>query len=728
MTDKGKGTQVASDSLVIRSSRVDINASRLTSQPGAAYASEEQPLWVGIKVVTKYVGAGGGNVRFVCGFCQDAFVGSYTRVRAHLLKLPHFGIRACSKISTEKVREFKKLHEHADSIQKKKSSAIATDVSMPLKGVDKKRKTCQSTIETYFNSCGRAELDRMIGKFFFSSGIPFSVAENPYWKKFVTALANSKLSGYVPPSPERLRTSLLKDEKDAIEQNLARKKFKWNTTGVSIVSDGWINIQRHPSINFIAIASDEPIFLRTFDTSERFKDVEYLKSLFVKVIKEVGPDKVVQIITDNVAVCKSVESGLKSDFPHVFWTPCVAHTLNLALEDICYSPSEEEDARGHELFSWIQDLGRDAKNIKNFIVNHQHAFSLFDTYSDLKLLKVAETRFASIIAMMKRIQCVKNTLVDMVLSKDWDFYRAEDKGKAQAIKFIIMEDTFWDKLAYFLTFTNPIWCMLREVYKDEPMLHKVYEMWDNMIKQIQFIVFEHEKKNIGLDNSEFFDRIHSILVEKWDKSNTPLHCMAYSLNPKYYTKKWLEGTVGRVCPNQDHEISKNRISCMERLYTDPYVRKQVTSEYARFCIGNFDSLDAVVAREDEDLSPFDWWSVYGSEMPALQKLALRLVSQPVTLSCCKRNLSTYFHIQNIKRNELTNKHVEDLVFVHSNLHLLSRKPKKYSCGSSKFWDVDPEEFDFEGNHMCAASMSLIDPIIHSSDDFGDDIESMDDNY
>ncbi|KAF3783365.1 RDM1 protein [Nymphaea thermarum] len=310
MTDKGKGTQVASDSLVIRSSRVDINASRPTSQHGAAYASEEQPLWVGIKVVTKYVGGGGGNVRFVCGFCQTAFVGSYTRVRAHLLKLPHFGIRACSKISTEKVREFKKLQEHADSIQKKKSSAIATDASMPLKGFDKKRKTCQNTIETYFNSCGRAELDRMAGKFFFSTGIPFSVAENPYWKKFVTALANSKLSGYVPPSPERLRTSLLKDEKDAIEQNLARKKFKWNTTGVSIVSDGWIDIQRHPSINFIAVASDEPIFLRTFDTSERHKDVEYLKSLFVKVIKEVGPDKVVQIITDNAAVCKSVESGV----------------------------------------------------------------------------------------------------------------------------------------------------------------------------------------------------------------------------------------------------------------------------------------------------------------------------------------------------------------------------------------------------------------------------------
>ncbi|XP_031483508.1 uncharacterized protein LOC116252971 isoform X2 [Nymphaea colorata] len=150
----------------------------------------------------------------------------------------------------------------------------------------------------------------MIAKFFYSSCIPFNVVRNPYWKKCITMLANGKLSGYIPPSSERLQTSLLTDVKSEVEQSLERKKFKWNTTGVSIVSGGWTDIQRRPLINFIAIARNEPIFLKAVDASGEYQDVEYLKQLFIEAIKEVGPDKVVQLITDNVAVCKSAGLSL----------------------------------------------------------------------------------------------------------------------------------------------------------------------------------------------------------------------------------------------------------------------------------------------------------------------------------------------------------------------------------------------------------------------------------
>uniref|UniRef100_A0A5K1E908 DUF659 domain-containing protein n=1 Tax=Nymphaea colorata TaxID=210225 RepID=A0A5K1E908_9MAGN len=114
-------------------------------------------------------------------------------------------------------------------------------------------------------------------------------------------------------------------------------KLKWNRTETSIVSDGSTDIQRHPLINFITIVCDEPVFLKIVDASGEHKDVEYLKRLVIEVIKEVGPDKVVHIITDNVVVCKSAGSSFMSEFPHVFWTPCVAHTPNLALKDNMHS-------------------------------------------------------------------------------------------------------------------------------------------------------------------------------------------------------------------------------------------------------------------------------------------------------------------------------------------------------------------------------------------------------
>ena len=61
---------------------------------------EVVPLW---KYVTKLEKAsvGGGNVAFKCNYCEKTFKGSYSRVKAHLLKLSNFGIQPCAKVGDE---------------------------------------------------------------------------------------------------------------------------------------------------------------------------------------------------------------------------------------------------------------------------------------------------------------------------------------------------------------------------------------------------------------------------------------------------------------------------------------------------------------------------------------------------------------------------------------------------------------------------------------------------
>ncbi|KAF3780926.1 hypothetical protein EJ110_NYTH38060, partial [Nymphaea thermarum] len=141
--------------------------SRSSTLPGEAYASEEQPLWKEMKADTKDVGSGGGNVHFVCRFCEVTYVGgSYTKIKAHLSNLSGFGIRPCKS----------KLQDRAYAIHNKKKTSI---IMINSKSSDKKRKT----IETCFDSYGRAEIDKVVAKFFYSSCIPFNEARNPYWKK-----------------------------------------------------------------------------------------------------------------------------------------------------------------------------------------------------------------------------------------------------------------------------------------------------------------------------------------------------------------------------------------------------------------------------------------------------------------------------------------------------------------------------------------------------------------
>ena len=49
-----------------------------------------------------------------------------------------------------------------------------------------------------------------------------------------------------------------------------------------------------------------------------------------EVIQEVGVDNVVQAITDNAKNCSAAGALVHQMCPHIFWTPCVVHTLNLA--------------------------------------------------------------------------------------------------------------------------------------------------------------------------------------------------------------------------------------------------------------------------------------------------------------------------------------------------------------------------------------------------------------
>jgi len=72
----------------------------------------------------------------------------------------------------------------------------------------------------------------------------------------------------------------------------------------------------------------------------------------------------------------------------------------------------------------------------------------------------------------------------MVVSEEWSSYKEDDVGKTQPIKdFVLNNNIWWDKIAYILALSEPIYNMLRACNIDSLMLHLVYEMWDTMIEK-----------------------------------------------------------------------------------------------------------------------------------------------------------------------------------------------------------------------------------------------------
>ena len=69
----------------------------------------------------------------------------------------------------------------------------------------------------------------------------------------------------------------------------------------------------------MAISEEGPMFLKAIDGSKEYKDKHYMFDLLKDVIKEVGPQNVVQVITDNAPVCKAAGLLIEAEFPHIFF-------------------------------------------------------------------------------------------------------------------------------------------------------------------------------------------------------------------------------------------------------------------------------------------------------------------------------------------------------------------------------------------------------------------------
>lgn len=72
------------------------------------------------------------------------------------------------------------------------------------------------------------------------------------------------------------------------------------------------------------------------------------------------------------------------------------------------------------------------------------------------------------------------------------------------------------------------------------------------------------------------------------------------------------------------------------------------------------------------LRPVSWWMKYGHDVPRLQKIAIRILSQDCTSVACERNWSVFSLIHTKRRNRLSTAQLERLVYVHANLRLLKK--------------------------------------------------------
>ncbi|XP_057990609.1 uncharacterized protein LOC110669437 [Hevea brasiliensis] len=529
---------------------------------------------------------------------------TYTRVRAHLLKITGKEIGVCKKVMNDSISKMRKQEDEAtNKITNSQSRRVSLPISITsvlslnitepsISAALKKRRVNDSPLGRAFDLQTRAQLDAEIARMFYTGGLPFNFARNPYYVSSYSFAANHVLGGYVPPDYNKLRTTLLQQEKANVERLLEPIKSTWLEKGVSIVSDGWSDPQRRPLINFMVVSESGPMFIKSVDCSGEVKDKQFIANLLKEVIDE-------QMET------------------------------NQETSDVCH---------------WITEIHGDVLQIKNFIMNHSMRLAIYNWFSPLKLLSVADTRFASIVVMLKRFKLIRRALEAIVMSDQWAQYQEDDQGKARFVRDKVVDKDWWENVDYIIAFTGPIYDMIKVCDTDKPCLHLVYELWDSMIEKVKQVIFYHEEKQAD-GFSPFYYVVHRILVDRWAKSNTPLH---------YFTVK--------------NGFKREKVECLliwmeNEPFADP------------------DSIGSMYVTD-----PRKWWACFGSNAPLLQR-----------------------------RNKLTPKRTENLVFIHNNLRLLSRNSSQYYDEKTKLWDIGGDQFGSmeDVGVLEFANLSLDEPELES---------------
>jgi hypothetical protein len=208
----------------------------------------------------------------------------------------------------------------------------------------------------------------------------------------------------------------------------------------------------------------------------------------------------------------------------------------------------------------------------------------------------------------------------MVISQQWGIWRQSSTERATDIRKRILDDAWWDRAEYLLSFTEPILSMIRFTDMDKPCLGEVYDGIDSMIEKMRSVINAKEQD----PEETFFKEVQSMCVERWNKMTTPLHLLAFALSPKYYSDEIL-ALPTRVPPYRDAEVGEGFRKAIAKLFPNIEMEDAVTSEFADFVSSTGHSPAAIRDKYRKDAH--SWWYLNGHKSPNLQILAIKVLSQ-----------------------------------------------------------------------------------------------------
>lgn len=472
----------------------------------------------------------------------------------------------------------------------------------------------------------------------FVTGVPLGLFEHRLWIEFFHKLRPS----FKVPNRKLVSTTLLEKEFGAMETEITKQLT--DVPNLYLQFDGWSNIRNESIINFI-ISQPTPFFIKFLETKDNAHDSDYLFKQVEEVILKYGPEKFFVVIGDNAANVQAALDKIHEKYPHIVTLGCIAHMLNLLSSDIgkCKSVQKiitnskaiiKKVKRSHMIGALLSKI-QNENNIK----------------SSLKL--PGKTRFGSNCISLQSLSKNRNALQILAVNDT-----IKDKIPSR-MRSRILSDTFWNNIEVLIKILEPILKANIELEGDGILIHKVYSTFHGLGNNISDVIHscnlltEKEKNDVSMN-----------FKHRKDLAIKTIHLAADFIDPNKRGAK-LNSRESIDAIEFIFETARNMSLDTDIILSQIAMYKDKDDLWSK----------SFVWSATEKMCPVKWWKTFYSET-LLAKVAIRILSAPISSAATERSNSKFGWIHSSKRNRFKTQRAGKITYLSYNWNLLNPRPKK----------------------------------------------------
>ena len=487
--------------------------------------------------------------------------------------------------------------------------------------------------------------------------------------------------GFKPPS----RRTIIRDLVPLIYKETERQvteicNFSSNSNFCTLATDGWQSPDGQHLRNYMIVIQNATFLHSTTLTGTRSMNAQEIATEVDEAISSIGKDNVVALVTDNASAETTAWDIVRNDLGNddVLCTGCVVHGGSLLFKDVikCHKFGFETVDKANDLVSYLR--------------SHQWLLAKVREKSNLTVKYHCATRLAGSYFTMQRLLKLKSTIRAIAATEEYD---EKAYPNADRINRIINSKQFWTDLRALNQFLRPLKNFIRTMDADRHMSEHVYPLLKDLTTKWTETPDEPKWPNVP---AGFRAKALRELKTRWDWMEFDIHRAAYVLSP-YYQADDIEN-ITKLNQSVQAVIS---LYCSDLEDTS---KTACGSDLARFKV--HPPLDPEIfpprgqsAHLRSSLPSLDWWRIYGSQWPHLQKIAFRVFSAGCTSSMSERNWSHFGHIWNKRSSGYTHETAHKLCYIKYNSNAIQQyrvSMKTAANTSSTVEEVNSEDEITEG--------------------------------